>query len=299
MFEYGYDVQVIDNAYCPFRNGKQCVTNLQRPISYKSRQAAENYINKQVAVHRQDDELGDEGRAKLRAEYEAKEARMVEQRKQAEQERMEYQKRQAEAKRQRYLTNAILRENGYRWQKWQNDEEDIDLLGMPEYEWILRAPDNHVVSTQEAMQELAFAGVNDAKSWLADHNIAEAIPAIEKKRQEESTKLQAIEDAPMTPEREEYIHEAIPALIEAGLTQERASFEAKRLSLPHAPQEDDVRLASVHLPHIDGILVINSDFRYGVLIAGVWNGIAEVIDRYPEMVKQLTVYAERNNRSRS
>jgi ribosomal protein L24 len=201
-----------------------------------------------------------------------------------------------EARQQRYITNNLLRGRGYHWEKLENDEEDIDFFGVPEFEWILKGADGRVVSVQEAMQELAYEGAQFAKEWLSERGIDEEMPEIEKRRQEEAAKVQQIEDAANTPERIAYQQEMIPFLLEAGLTPERATYEAKRLSLPHSPQEDDVRIMPIQLPTTEAALVINSDIRYGVLIYGIWYGIDEVIGSYPETTTQLAIYADRNNR---
>jgi hypothetical protein len=197
-----------------------------------------------------------------------------------------------EARRQRHITNSLLSGRGYTWKKYTNDEEDIDMLGMPAVEWDLRSPDNRIVSVQEAMQELAYQDVKFAHEWLAAHNIAEQVPAIEKKR-----KAQEVERAEYTEEQIDYQQEAIPAFIEAGLTPEDAEREAKRLSFPHAPWEDNIRLEPVRLPDTDAALVINGDFRYGVVIGDEWCGINEIMKRYPNV--DLSEYAERNRKRAS
>jgi len=199
-----------------------------------------------------------------------------------------------EAHRQRHITNSLLSGRGYTWKRYTNDEEDIDMLGMPAVEWDLWSPDNRIVTTQEAMQELAYQDVKFAHEWLAARNIPETMPTIEKKRQEEAAKAQAAE---YTEDQIAYQQEAIPVFIEAGLTPEVAEREAKRLSLPHTIEEDVVRLEPVRLPDTDAALVINSDFRYGILIDDEWCGIQEIIERYPNV--DFSEYAERNRKQAS
>lgn len=76
---------------------------------------------------------------------------------------------------EREATNALLRQYGYRWRKHENDEEDIDLLGMPEFEWVLHDTSTasatsygRVVTVRQAMEEIAFGDAR-AKKWLERH----------------------------------------------------------------------------------------------------------------------------------
>jgi len=204
-----------------------------------------------------------------------------------------------EARRQRYVTNELLRGRGYTWRKFENDEEDQDFFGAPEYEWTLYSPDNRPVSVQEAMQELAYQDVKFAKEWLADRNIVEEVPAIEKKRQAEQEEQQ--QERQFTQEQIAYQQEAIPALLEAGLSQEQAEQEAKRFSLPHSPLEDQVVIGST-ICLSDGrevVPVINSDFRYGLLEGTTWWGIDEILLKCPDILvrKMLLEYSDRNKRA--
>lgn len=74
-----------------------------------------------------------------------------------------------EARRQRHITNTFLREHGYHWEKYENDEEDQDFFGAPAVEWDLWSPDNHIVSVKEAMQQLASQQIAFAQKWLEEH----------------------------------------------------------------------------------------------------------------------------------
>lgn len=204
-----------------------------------------------------------------------------------------------DARRDRFTTNSFLRERGYKWKKFENDEEDVDLLGLPEYEWTLYSPDHRVVSAQEAMLELAYADVKYAKEWLTKHDIAEELPAIEKQRREEAEQ-QAAQMVALTQEDREYIAFIEPRLIEAGLSPERAHREALRLSQPHSPQQDEIQLGPVNLP--DGMtlfLTINGDGRYGFTGSGLWIGLQEVLDLFPDhagLHNYLAPYVARNER---
>jgi hypothetical protein len=213
-----------------------------------------------------------------------------------------------DARRERATTNAFLRDHAYKWHKFEHDEEDVDLLNLPEVEWTLYSPDNRAVSLKEAMLELAYADVRFAKEWLAKHNIAEELPAIEQQRREEAQRKaaeaeqQAKQMAALSQEDQEYIAFIEPRLIEAGLSPERARKEAIRHSQPHSPQEDGVELGPVHLPNGKTLmLVINGDGRYGFTgYMGLWTGLQEVLDKFPEDAQlhtYLAPYLERNTRN--
>lgn len=195
-----------------------------------------------------------------------------------------------EAKRQRYILNRYLNDHGYSWKKFENDEEDQDFFNVPAFEWYLRNEKTQQSTTvKDAMIAIArTTGDQFARAWLAEHGIE--IPAEE---QSETTEVQQT----YTDEQIAYQQEAIPALLEAGLSPEVAEREAKRFSLPHSPQADTVQLHPLRLHTGDAALVINSDFRYGVLVAGRWHGIDEVLAEHPELSNQLTQYAERNKRN--
>lgn len=197
-----------------------------------------------------------------------------------------------EAKRQRYILNRFLNDHGYSWKKFENDEEDQDFFKAPEFEWYLRDEKTQQSTTvKEAMIAIARAsGDQFAHAWLAERGIE--IPV----EMPEAPQEEAVEPT-YNDEQIAYQQEAIPALLEAGLAPEVAVREAKRFSLPHSPQEDAVRLKPVSLRHIVATLVINSDFRYGVLVAGRWHGIDEILAEYPELSGQLAQYAERNKKN--
>lgn len=70
-------------------------------------------------------------------------------------------KERKEARREREKTNAMLRRNGYKWHK--EDEESMDHLGAHafgemygnrDYVWILTAPDGREVTVAEALEEI-------------------------------------------------------------------------------------------------------------------------------------------------
>lgn len=209
------------------------------------------------------------------------------------------QKRDAqEAKRQRTITNNLLRGRGYTWRKFENDEEDQDFFNVPAYEWDLHSPDGRIVSVKEAMLELAYQNVKFAKEWLVDHKIEETTPAIEQQRQAEAAQVEAKEE--FTTTQIAYQQEAIPALMEAGLSQEQAEHEAIRFSLPHSPLEDQVIIGST-IRLQDGrevTPVINSDFRYGLMENITWWGIDEILLQYPDISNRemLLIYSDRNKR---
>jgi hypothetical protein len=208
---------------------------------------------------------------------------------------------EAESRRRRHITTSLLRGRGYTWQRGYSDsdiENDIwNGEGEPTGAWELVSPDHRTVSVKEAMFELAF--YEDAKfahEWLASRGIAEELPDIEAKRQEEA----AVE---YTDEQIAYQQEAIPAFIEAGHSPELAEEQAIRLSLPHSPWEDFVLLSEPELLS-DGrhaILVINGDLRYGALVSDEWYGLDELIEEYPDfpLRKRLELYRERNKRNAS
>ena len=203
-----------------------------------------------------------------------------------------------EAKRQRHITNDLLRGRGYRWHRHENDEEDQDFFNAPAVEYTLWSPDGRVVSVQEAMLELAWQGVKFAKEWLAEHNIAEEMPAIEKQRQASKEK-QAIE-AQRAEEREQYQREAEQALLKAGIDPALAKEQAAFWSQPHSPLDDQVAVAFPYVRPDGRVLVpsMNSGFRYGVMVNGEWWGIDEVLEmpNLPDLfVEKLQELARRNN----
>lgn len=83
---------------------------------------------------------------------------------------------------ERRLRNEILRNGGFKWEKWENDEEDADFMNLPDYEWILRDtstisesnPLGDVVTVREAMEKLAARDSRSAKQWLERHPKPEA-----------------------------------------------------------------------------------------------------------------------------
>jgi hypothetical protein len=187
-----------------------------------------------------------------------------------------------DARRERAVTNAFLRKYGYKWHKWEGDEEDVDLYGAPEVEWHLSSPDGRAVSVKEAMLELAYQGVKWAKEWLAKRGIAEEIPAIEKQREieREAEKTRAEQESAQNAERAVYQREAAQALHAAGFEREEAQAITARWSQPHEPREGIVHLGlDSGLP--DGrqvSIVLDDDLRYGVTISGEWHGIGEVLE---------------------
>lgn len=203
-----------------------------------------------------------------------------------------------EARRQRSITNSLLRGRGYNWQKWENDEEDVDLYGAPEVEWTLLSPDNRAVSMKQAMLELAFyEDAQFAHEWLAKCNIAEELPEVEKKRREGAAKVQA--QIVYTDEQIAYQQEAVPALLECGFVPEIAEREAKRLSLPHQAWEDHVELLGPEMVSGRSVfLVINGDFRYGAFVDDEWYGLEELLQEFPDFPskKMCQLYIERNNK---
>jgi len=101
--------------------------------------------------------------------------------------RRKEEKERQEAYRLRKIVNRFLYDHDYRWSDVGYHDQEIDnsIIGsLPEHDWQLFAPDHRIVSVKEAMQELAYAGVQFAKDWLAERNIAEEVPVIEKQRQE-------------------------------------------------------------------------------------------------------------------
>lgn len=131
------------------------------------------------------------------------------------------------------------------------------------------------------MQELAFAGNDNAKSWLAERNIEERVPAIEVARREAEAKAAeeaaclAEQEAQLSTEQVEYVQEAQQELKAAGVPEDVAHKEALRLALPHSPQDDYVFLG--WLDDVRSIKrVMNGDLRLGRLVNGVWYSDEEV-----------------------
>jgi hypothetical protein len=82
----------------------------------------------------------------------------------------------SQSRAEREATNALLRQYGYRWRKHENDEEDRDLAGLPQFEWVLHDTKTatatsygNVVTVYEAMETIAAQGNTDARTWLERH----------------------------------------------------------------------------------------------------------------------------------
>ena len=232
--------------------------------------------------------------------FETLREQVLKQKEETEKARQKQERDAKEVRRQRSITNDLLRGRGYTWKKFQNDEEDQDMFGAPEYDWTLYSPDGRVVSVKEAMQELAFQNVSFAKEWLAERNIAEEIPTIEKKRKDEQTKSDAV--AVKQSENEKYQQEVIAELLLNGFSPEDAQREAVRMSQPHSFQ-DRVRLSdSVQLDEDDEVaFVLDSDIRYGVTIGDDWRGIDYMLRLHNFLVDhhaQLLEASRRNEKRR-
>lgn len=68
--------------------------------------------------------------------------------------------------------NQILNDAGFRWRRHTNDEEDVDLLGLPEVEWFLEDTlDSTPIldGVREAMERGAARGHAGCAAWL-EHN---------------------------------------------------------------------------------------------------------------------------------
>lgn len=293
---YGFEIKEIDGQYAPFRNGKQCMTNLGRQISYKTRKAAENYVTKQIAVYDADRQISDDERAAIRERAEREEAARIAERNAAYDERLRREREAKEARRQRAITNDLLRGRGYRWSSVGfKDEEDADAFDINApigQEWQLFSPDGRAVSVKEAMLELAYAGVEFAKKWLAERGIAETVPAIEAQRQAEREAAEQAKAA-LTAEQAEIYQELKSELLSNGIDDERAERESVRLARPHLAHEDQTTIKDL----ATGIrLVLNSDLRYGVMVGGEWCGIDEVLEM-PELARcqaLLSKYRQQN-----
>ena len=211
-----------------------------------------------------------------------------------------------EARRQRYITNDLLRSRGYHWKKFENDEEDMDFYGAPAVEWSLWSPDNRTVTVTEAMQELAAQDVKFAHEWLAARGIAEEVPAIEKKRQEEAAKAQeqAVEQNRLEDERLTRKLAIRNELLSNGVADELAEQEAERLSRDHSASEDDVAIITESLSQDGEIrIVMSSELLY---LASIEDGIRTKILTVAELLRlhdfvtahydQLTRFAEKNKR---
>lgn len=174
--EFGYDIIVEGNVFACYRNGKQCITGLCKPVEFKSRKAAENYINKQIEHERYRLENIDALRREAQ-EREARDAAEKAARDAAIDERLHRKREADEARQQRAAANGQLKIRGYRWQNIGfRSEEDADAfdVNLPiGNEWALFSPDGRAVSVQQAMQELASQGVKFAKEWLAERGISE------------------------------------------------------------------------------------------------------------------------------
>lgn len=115
--------------YACYRNGKPCITGLCKPVVFKSRKSAENYISKQVEIWRKDALISNEERAAMRKEREEKEAAEKAARDAAFDERLRREREQKEARRQRALLNGALRAKGYKWMNVGfKSEEDADAF---------------------------------------------------------------------------------------------------------------------------------------------------------------------------
>lgn len=192
------------------------------------------------------------------------------------QEKSRRQREQEEASRQRYILNKLLRDRGYNWVNLGYlDDEEIDnsiTVPLPKYDWHLTSPDNRLVTMKEAMLELAYQDVKFAKEWLAEHGIAEEVPAIEKQRQQEAAAKQAVEEEAhrmeqerMKEEQERLEHKQVikQCLLDNDIDEQKAEQEAERLSQPHAARDGQTALQEIRLSEDESLfLVVDNDAFY-------------------------------------
>lgn len=143
-----------------YRNGKQCTTALGKPVSFKSRKSAQNWIDKQVAIREADALISDEDRAAIRKEREEKEAAEKAARDAAFDERLRRKREEKEFREQRARLNSALRMRGYKWVnvgfKSEEDADAFDLNLPIGDKWQLVSPEGNIVSLSVAKAAIGW-----------------------------------------------------------------------------------------------------------------------------------------------
>ena len=162
--EFGFEIREEEGRkgieYACYRNGKQCTTALGKPVAFKGRKAAQNWIGKQVAIREEDAKVSPEERAALRAESERIETAEKAARDEAYDERLRREREQKEARRNRAILNNSLRAKGYKWINIGfRSEEDADAFS-PNLpigdEWQLFDPEGKAVSLSDAKAAIGW-----------------------------------------------------------------------------------------------------------------------------------------------
>jgi hypothetical protein len=104
----------------------------------------------------------DEFMAKVNDIFSANAAKMVETSKRAREAAAKHAEEMQQAKTVRERQNAFLREHGYKWSKVETTGYFGGIGDEQEWSWILFAPDGRSVTVQQALDEIARAGVTNA-----------------------------------------------------------------------------------------------------------------------------------------
>src|SRR5437660_1397513 len=133
--KFGFEIREEEGRkgteFACYRDGKQCKTNLLKPVVFKSRKAAEGYISKQVAIRESDALISDEDRASIKAEAAKKEADQQAERNASINARLQREREEKEARENRARLNSVLRMRGYKWVNVGfKSEEDADAFDL-------------------------------------------------------------------------------------------------------------------------------------------------------------------------
>lgn len=146
--------------YACYRNGQACITGLCKPVVFKSRKSAENYISKQITIWEADASISDEDRTAIKAEAAKREADERAEKDAAINARLQREREESEARENRARTNAVLRMKGYKWVnvgfKSEEDADAFDLNLPIGDDWRLVSPNGNVVSVQEAKEQIGW-----------------------------------------------------------------------------------------------------------------------------------------------
>jgi hypothetical protein len=157
--EFGFEIREEEEGrkgieYACYRNGKQCVTGLGKPVAFKSRKSAENYISKQVTIYATDAMISDADRAAMRKEREDNEAAEKAARDAAFDKRLHREREEKEERRNRAVLNSTLKARGYKWVNVGfKSEEDADAFdpNLPVgADWQLFDPEGKAISLSAA-----------------------------------------------------------------------------------------------------------------------------------------------------
>ncbi len=162
--KFGFEIREEEGRkgieFCCYRNSQQCVTGLGKPVAFKSRKAAENYISKQVAIYEADALISDEERANIKASEAKKESDQQAEKDATINARLQRQREEKEARENRARLNNTLRARGYKWiNVGFKSEEDADAFS-PNLpigdDWQLVSPDDNVVSLADAKKQIGW-----------------------------------------------------------------------------------------------------------------------------------------------